>query len=65
MIRVLTLFFSTKYTKPCSWSQEDLNQNDMDVIGEKLEQFFKAFSLPDETIGDVLGSEFTMIRTEG
>ena len=32
------------------------------IVGPKLEEFFKAFALPDETRQRVLASEFTVIR---
>ncbi len=64
LIRVLTIFFTTKYTKPLVVESRRLNQNDLSLIGEKLDQFFRSFSLPKETIDDVLSSEFTVIKTK-
>ncbi len=64
LIRVLTVFFTTKYTKPLVVESRRLNRDDLAVIGERLDQFFRAFSLSDDTVADVLSSEFTIIKTK-
>jgi len=61
MVRVLTLFFATKYTKPTSVERRRLNEGDMEIIGEKLREFFKVFDLPESLVSKVLASEFTVI----
>ena len=63
MVRILTIFFTTKYTKPVMVESRKLDQEDLAVLGERLRQFFKVFSLPDETLESVLASEFTVIKT--
>jgi len=63
-IRVLTLFFTTKYTKPLVVETRKLDQDDLSLIGENLRLFFRSFSLPDALMGDVLDSEFTVIKTK-
>jgi glutamate synthase domain-containing protein 1/glutamate synthase domain-containing protein 3 len=63
MTRVLTLFFSTKYTKPTTVERRRLNENDMEIIGDKLREFFKVFALSDTKMAKVLGSEYTIISS--
>ena len=64
MSRVLLLFFSTKYTKPIVIESRRLEEQDLDIIGPKLEEFFTTFALPDETRQKVLASEFTVIHVK-
>ncbi|MDA4137065.1 MAG: glutamate synthase [Thaumarchaeota archaeon] len=64
MIRILTIFFATKYTKPLVVESRKLDEQDLAVVGERLRQFFKTFSLPHETLESVLASEFTVIKTK-
>lgn len=64
LIRVLTIFFTTKYTKPLVVESRRLNREDLAMVGERLDQFFRAFSMPSEVITDVLSSDFTVIRTK-
>jgi glutamate synthase domain-containing protein 1/glutamate synthase domain-containing protein 3 len=63
LIRVLTIFFTTKYTKPLQVESRKLNGEDLSIIGERLERFFRTFSIPEETVREVLSSEFTIIKT--
>jgi hypothetical protein len=63
-IRVLTVFFSTKYTKPVTVESRKLGPEDLAIVGERLKQFFETFSLPGETLERVLASEFTVIKTK-
>ena len=63
MTRVLTLFFSTKYTKPTHVERRRLNQKDKELIGAKLAEFFRAFSLPEPLIAKSLDSEYTIISS--
>jgi len=63
MIRILTVFFATKYTKPVMIESRKLDDDDLAIVGERLRQFFKTFSLPNETLDSVLASEFTVIKT--
>ncbi|MGD0637055.1 MAG: hypothetical protein ABSA72_03320, partial [Nitrososphaerales archaeon] len=64
MTRVLVLFFSTKYTKPVTIEFRHLGDEDLSVIGPKLQEFFETFALPAETRQKVLASEFTVIRVK-
>ncbi|MDA4113862.1 MAG: glutamate synthase [Thaumarchaeota archaeon] len=64
MSRVLLLFFSTKYTKPIVIESRRLGEDDLGIIGPRLEEFFRAFALPDETRQRVLASEFTVIHVK-
>ncbi|MGA2664089.1 MAG: glutamate synthase [Nitrososphaerales archaeon] len=62
MSRVLTLFFSTKYTKPIAIERRTLGEEDLSLIGTRLEEFFGAFDVSEEARRRVLDSEFTVIR---
>lgn len=64
LIRVLTVFFTTKYTKPLVVESRRLNQDDIAIIGERLDRFFRTFSLSDDSKAEVLSSEFTVIKTK-
>lgn len=64
MMRVLVLFFSTKYTKPTTIERRRLGDEDLRIVGPKLEEFFRIFALPDETRQMVLASEFTVVRVK-
>jgi glutamate synthase domain-containing protein 1/glutamate synthase domain-containing protein 3 len=63
MVRVLTIFFATKYTKPVLVESRRLDQDDLGIVGERLREFFRTFSLPGEALESVLASEFTVIKT--
>jgi len=63
MVRVLTIFFATKYTKPVLVESRRLDQDDLAIVGERLREFFRTFSLPEKTLESVLASEFTVIKT--
>ena len=62
MSRVLLLFFSTKYTKPIMIETRSLGEDDLGIIGPRLDEFFTTFAIPDETRQKVLASEFTVIH---
>ena len=64
MMRVLVLFFSTKYTKPVTIELRHLGDEDLSIVGPKLQEFFETFALPPETRQRVLASEFTVIRVK-
>jgi glutamate synthase domain-containing protein 1/glutamate synthase domain-containing protein 3 len=63
LIRVLTVFFATKYTKPVMIESRKLAQEDIAIVGERLSQFCKAFSIPEETLEQILDSQFMIIKT--
>lgn len=63
MLRVMTLFFATKYTKPLLVEHRRLDDQDRKVVGEKLQSFFTTFSLT-ERMDEVLSSEYTILRTK-
>ncbi|MDA4122411.1 MAG: glutamate synthase [Thaumarchaeota archaeon] len=62
VMRVLTLFFATKYTKPVLVERRRLDDKDMKVVGDRLRDFFGCFGLSDDLLAKVLGSTFTIIR---
>jgi glutamate synthase domain-containing protein 1/glutamate synthase domain-containing protein 3 len=64
LLRVLTIFFTTKYTKSLVVESRPLGDEDLEIVGDKLEQFCRSFSLPDSTLKDILASKFTIIRTK-
>jgi glutamate synthase domain-containing protein 1/glutamate synthase domain-containing protein 3 len=64
LIRVLTIFFTTKYTKSLVVESRTLNQEDLAMVGDRLRQFCESFSLPDSTLQTILDSKFTIIRTK-
>jgi glutamate synthase domain-containing protein 1/glutamate synthase domain-containing protein 3 len=60
--RVRFLFFTSKYTKPLVAEYRALDERDMELLGGKLEEFFKAFGLPPTLLQSVLKSKFTVLR---
>lgn len=65
LVRVLTLFFTTKYTKPLIVESRRLDPDDLALVGENLRTFFRTFGLPEEELQRVLDSEFTIVKTKG
>jgi glutamate synthase domain-containing protein 1/glutamate synthase domain-containing protein 3 len=64
VMRVLTLFFATKYTKPIIVERRRLDEEDMKFVGDSIRDYFRSFSLPDDLLAKVLGSSFTIIRSK-
>jgi glutamate synthase domain-containing protein 1/glutamate synthase domain-containing protein 3 len=64
VLRVLTLFFSTKYTKPVIVERRRLDDEDMRIVGKQLKDFFKSFALPDDLLAKVLDSSFTIVKAK-
>jgi glutamate synthase domain-containing protein 1/glutamate synthase domain-containing protein 3 len=60
--RVKFLFFSNKYCKSLSIARRTLTDSDIDLLSDKLHEFFRAFSIPKARIKNVMASEFTVIQ---
>jgi glutamate synthase domain-containing protein 1/glutamate synthase domain-containing protein 3 len=61
--RLRALFFRSKYTKPMILEHRKLNAAEVDLLAREVKEFFKKFRLGEERLGEVLGSEFTVIKT--
>jgi len=59
--RIHFLFFSGKYTKRILIEQRRLQPPDINILGEKLKEFFEVFKLTPTLFESVLQSEFTII----
>ncbi|HMK82449.1 MAG TPA: glutamate synthase [Candidatus Bathyarchaeia archaeon] len=59
--RIRFLFFSGKYIKRLLIEHRRLQPPDLNILGEKLKEFFEAFKLPSTLFESILESEFTVI----
>lgn len=64
VMRVLTLFFATKYTKPVVVERRRLEEEDIRLVGGQLKDFCKAFALSDDLLAKVLNSTFTVLKVK-
>jgi glutamate synthase domain-containing protein 3 len=62
--RVKTLFFTSKYVKHSDVRRGRLSPSDIELVSEKVGQFFAAFNLPTPLFDEVMASEFTIIRAK-
>lgn len=63
MKRIRTIFFHSKYTRPCSLEYRELADTDRSMLNEKLEEYFQAFNIPEQQRNTLLNSRYTIIRT--
>jgi len=64
VMRVLTLFFATKYLKPIVVERRRLDEDDTKLVGGGLRGFFRSFALSDDLLAKVLGSSFTILSSK-
>jgi glutamate synthase domain-containing protein 1/glutamate synthase domain-containing protein 3 len=61
--RMRSILFRNKYTQPSLVEYRKLNDSDRKTMGEKLDEYFQLFNIPEQQRSLILNSDYTIIRT--